>query len=128
MTVGRLAQLIATVERSYVRMACTGLSMLGVVSVPVELGGDLGQLDLSSINCDVLEATGSARGTRSSGTVAVITCPAEATDACDAVKCTRCCRAARKNLGAAYRTTATSTVASSTTQGRSGHRIYNQGL
>ena len=99
MTVGRLAQLIATVERSYVRMACTGLSMLGVVSVPVELGGDLGLLDLSSINCDVLEATGSARGTRSSGTVAVITCPA-----------------------------ATSTVASSTTQGRSGHRIYNQGL
>ena len=83
MTVGRLAQLIATVERSYVRMACTGLSMVGVVSVPVELGGDLGQLDLSSINCDVLEATGSARGTRSSGTVAVLTCPAEATDACE---------------------------------------------
>ena len=82
MTVGRLAQLIATVQRSYVRMACTGLSMLGVVSVPVELGGDLGQLDLSSINCDVLEATGSARGTRSSGTVAVIT-SAEATDACE---------------------------------------------
>ena len=83
MTVGRLAQLIATVQRSYVRMACTGLSMLGVVSVPVELGGDLGQLDLSSINCDVLEATGSARGTRSSGMVAVLVCPAEATDACE---------------------------------------------
>ena len=35
------------------------------------------------VDCDVLEATGSARGTRSSGTVAVLTCPAEATDTCE---------------------------------------------